>query len=160
MREPLAARFHFITRVTNWLQGFVVRAFRRYFERAPGWVLLTTRGRKTGLRREVLLPCERFRDGLFVISTYGYRSNWIRNIQRDRAVTVSCGAWMLPAHAEIIDDLAAKRALVTAHPFFAPAPVFPLNTLHVTLLRPLTVAFLRRWVTNRPIVLVRVPGPR
>ena len=50
-----------ITRVTDRLQTYVIiKTFRRYFERAPGWVILTTRGRKTGLPREVLLPCERF----------------------------------------------------------------------------------------------------
>src|ERR1700687_4408732 len=77
MSEPLIAKFHFITRITNRLQGVVVRVFRRYFERAPGWVLLTTRGRKSGLPREVLLPCERFEEGLLIISTYGSRSNWL-----------------------------------------------------------------------------------
>ena len=158
MLEPFAARLHFVTRVTNRIQTYLVRALRRYFERAPGWVLLTTHGRKTGLPREVLLPCERFDGGLIVISTYGLRSNWIRNIERDAAVTVSCAGWVLPARAEIIDDLEAKRALVSAHPFFAPLPMMPINTLHITLLRGLTVAFLRRWVTHRPVVLVRHQG--
>ena len=155
MPEPFAARLHFVTRVTNRLQGFVVTALRRYFERAPGWVLLTTRGRTTGLPREVLLPCERFTEGLIIISTYARRSNWIRNIERDPAVTITCAGWVLPARAEIIDDVETKRSLVSAHPFFAPAPVIPINTIHITLLRPLLIAFLRRWVPPRPVVLVR-----
>jgi hypothetical protein len=53
-QEPLAARLHFIPRALRTPQGALVRRFRRYFEQAPGWVLLTTRGRKTGLPREVL----------------------------------------------------------------------------------------------------------
>ena len=61
----------------------MVWLFRRYFERAPGWVLLTTTGRRTGLPREVLLPCERFPGALLLISTYGSRSDWIRNIRRN-----------------------------------------------------------------------------
>jgi deazaflavin-dependent oxidoreductase (nitroreductase family) len=154
-REPFAARLHFITRLTNRVQRALIPGLRRYFQRAPGWVLLTTRGRKSGRPREVLLPCERFADGLIVISTYGRRSNWIRNIERDPDVLVTCGGWVVPGRAEIIDDLETKRSLVSAHPFFAPAPVFPINTLHVTLLRPLMIAFLRRWVTPRPVVLVR-----
>lgn len=158
MSEPFAAKLHAITYVTNRVQGYLIRAFRGYFERAPGWVLLTTRGRTSGLPREVLLPCERFDDGLIVISTYGRQSNWMRNIARDPAVTVSAARWVLPARAEIIDDEDSKRALVSAHPFFAPLPVFPFNTIHRTLLRPLTVAFLRWWVTGRPVVLVRRGG--
>jgi F420H(2)-dependent quinone reductase len=78
-----------------------VRLLRRYFERAPGWVLVTTRGRKTGLPREVLLPCERSADAIVVISTYGWRSNWIRNMRKD------------------------------------------------------PIAWLRRWVTPRPVVVIR-----
>ena len=72
--EPLVARFHFVTRFTSRLQAVLVRLLRRYFVRAPGWILLTTRGRRTGLPREVLLPCERFQDGILVISTYDRRS--------------------------------------------------------------------------------------
>ena len=157
MREPFLARLYFITRVTDRLQTYVIiKVFRRYFARAPGWVLLTTRGRKTGLPREVLLPCERFRDGLIVISTYGRRSNWVRNIEGDSAVIVTCAGWSLPARAEIIDELEIKRSLVSAHPYFPVAPVFPINTIHVTLLRPFMIAWLRWWVTSRPVVLVRL----
>ena len=157
--EPLAAKLHVITRVTNRLQEHLVNACRRYFDRAPGWVLLTTRGRKTGLAREVLLPCERFAEGLIVISTYGRRANWFRNLERDPAVTVTCGGWRLPGRAEVVDDVERKQSLVTVHPFFVPAPVFPLNAIHRTLLRPLLVAFLRWWVRPRPVILIRCSGP-
>ena len=153
--EPFAARLHFITRFTSRVQTVLVGLLRRHFVRAPSWVLLTTRGRRTGLSREVLLPCERFEGGVLVISTYDRRSNWIRNIERDPTVRISCAGWMLPARAEIVDDLDTKRSLVTAHPFFVPLPVFPLNLIHITILRPLTIAFLRWWVTNRPVVLIR-----
>ncbi len=137
------------------MQSTLVRLLRRYFEHAPGWVLLTTTGRKTGLAREVLLPCERTRDFMIVISTYGRRSDWIRNVARNAAVSVTCAGWVLAAHAEIIDDLDVKRALVSAHPFFVPAPFGPLNALHRTVLRPLFVPFLRWWVTRRPLVVIR-----
>lgn len=153
--EPFAARLHFIPRGIRPLQGAIVRLFRRYFERAPGWVLLTTTGRRTGLPREVLLPCERWRDGLIVISTYGWRSDWIRNLRRDSRVRITCAGWVLGAEAEIVEDLAAKRALVSAHPFFPPAPFAILNLLHRTLLRPLWLPFLRWWVQSRPVVVIR-----
>ena len=80
-KEPRAARLHFMPRVLiRYPQRVLVRLLRPYLERAPGWVLLRTRGRKTGLPREVLLPCQRFGRSLFVISTHGGRSDWIRNI--------------------------------------------------------------------------------
>jgi deazaflavin-dependent oxidoreductase (nitroreductase family) len=154
-REPLAARLHIIPRTIRPLQAGLVRLLRRYFEQAPGWVLLTTTGRKTGLPREVLLPCERFTDGMYVISTYGRRSDWIRNLARDARVSVTCSGWVVAARAEIVDELALKRALVSAHPFCPPAPFVLVNFLHRTLLRPFTVAFLRWWVTARPVVVIR-----
>jgi deazaflavin-dependent oxidoreductase (nitroreductase family) len=156
---PFASRLHFVPRLLRRPQAAVVRMLRRYFTQAPGWVLLTTRGRKTGLAREVLLPCERFGDGLLVISTYGMRSDWIRNIRREPRVTVTAAGWVLPARAEIIEELAAKRQLVAAHPFFPALPIAVLNLLHRTLLRPLWIPFLRWWVTARPVVVVRPEPP-
>jgi len=155
-REPFAARLYVIPRAIRPLQTALVRGLRRYFERAPGWVLLTTTGRTTGLPREVLLPCERSADALLVISTYGWRSDWIRNIRRDPHVHITCAGWVLDARAEVIEDDDAKRAIVSAHPFFVPAPFAVLNCLHRTLLRPLWVPFLRWWVTGRPVVLIRL----
>jgi deazaflavin-dependent oxidoreductase (nitroreductase family) len=118
-------------------------------------VLLTTRGRKTGLPRDILLPCERTRETIILISTYGHRSNWIRNIERDPRVTVTCGGWTLGGRAEIVEDVERKRAIVSADPFFAAAPFAPVHALLKTVLRPFLVLFLRAWVTPRPVVLVR-----
>jgi deazaflavin-dependent oxidoreductase (nitroreductase family) len=156
--EPFAARLHVVPRVIRPVQAALVRLFRRYFERAPGWVLLTTTGRKSGLPREVLLPCERSRDAMIVISTYGWRSNWIRNIRRDARVGVTCAGWVLGARAEIVEDLDEKRAVVSTHPFCPAAPFGIVNFLHRTLLRPIWVPFLRWWVKSRPIVVIRPEG--
>ncbi len=156
--EPLAARFHFIPRAIRPLQNGLVRLFRRYFERAPGWVLLTTTGRRSGLPREVLLPCERGADMLIVISTYADRSDWIRNLRRNPHVEVTCAGWVLPARAEIVEDLDAKRTLVREHLFYPPAPFALFNLLHRTVLRPIWLPFLRWWVTKRPVVVIRRLG--
>ncbi len=128
---------------------------RRYFERAPGWVLLTTRGRKTGLPREVLLPCERTLEAVIVISTYGWQSHWIRNLKRDPQVRITAGGWTLTGRAEVIEDLERKHAIVSADPFFPAAPFAIVHAVVRTLLRPLLIRFLRRWVTPRPIVVIR-----
>lgn len=153
--EPFAARLHFIPRSIRHVQATIVRLFRRYFEHAPGWVLLTTTGRTTGLPREVLLPCERSRDALIVISTYGWRSDWLRNIRRNPRVHVTCAGWVLRARAEIVEDPERKRSIVSAHPFFPAAPFAVLNLLHRTVLRPVWIPFLRWWVNNRPVVVIR-----
>ena len=154
-REPFAASLHFIPRALRRPQAALVDLLRGYFERAPGWVLLTTRGRKTGLPREVLLPCERSSDSIIVISTYGWRSNWIRNLKADPSVQVTCAGLVLRAHAEIIEDEKAKRALISAHPFFPVAPFVWVHAVLRTLLRPLLASLLRRWVTPRPIVVIQ-----
>lgn len=153
--EPFAARFHRVTLIMGPFQRAIVNLFRRYFERAPGWVLLTTTGRKTGLPREVLLPCERFQDGLLVISTYGRRSNWIKNIERDPRVRLTCASWVLAGRAEIIDDVTTKRSIVGVHPFLPSAPIMIFHAIFLTVLRPVTIAALRWWVTDRPVVLIR-----
>jgi deazaflavin-dependent oxidoreductase (nitroreductase family) len=135
-------------------QNALVRLFRGYFERAPGWVLLTARGRKTGLPREVLLPCERSADTLIVISTYGWRSHWIRNLAREPRVEVTCGGWTLSGRAEIVEDEEQKRSIIAEHPFCPAAPFVWVHAVLRTLLRPLLVLLLRRWVGPRPIVLI------
>jgi deazaflavin-dependent oxidoreductase (nitroreductase family) len=154
-REPFAAHLHFIPMALRRPQNALVRLFRGYFERAPGWVLLTTRGRKTGLPREVLLPCERTPEFLLIISTYGWRSHWIRNIQRNPEVRVSCAGWVASGRAELVDHLERKRSLVATHPFFPVAPFVAVHAVLRTVLRPVLVLLLRLWVAPRPLVLIR-----
>jgi deazaflavin-dependent oxidoreductase (nitroreductase family) len=154
-KEPLAANLHPVALAIRRPQERLVRLMRRYFERAPGWVLLTTTGRKTGLPREVLLPCERTSEGLVVISTYGWRANWIRNIQRSSQVSVSVGGWVAGAEAEIIDDVDRKRSIVMANPFFPVAPFAIFQIPLRTVLRPVLQLLLKHWVKPRPIVFIR-----
>ena len=153
--EPQTARLHFMTRVLRTPHRFLIRLFRGYFEKAPGWVLMTTRGRKTGLPREVLLPCERSADSIIVVSTFDWRSDWIRNLRVDPRVEVTCAGWRVPARAEIVEDSAAKRALITRHLFFPTAPYVAVHAVLRTLLRPLLLAWMRYWVGPRPIVVIR-----
>lgn len=154
-REPFAARLHFIPTALRRPQAGLVRLLRYYFARAPGWVLLTTTGRKTGLPREVLLPCERSSEAVIVISTYGWRSHWIRNLARDPRVRLTCGGWVITGRAEVIEDLEEKRAIISANPFFPPAPFALVHVVLRTLLRPVLIGLLRMWVKPRPIVLIR-----
>ena len=154
-REPFAARLHFVPRTLRRPHAWLVRVLRGYFERAPGWVILTTRGRRTRLPREVLLPCERTADAIIVISTYHWRSDWIRNLRKDPRASVTCAGWTLPARAEIVEDPAAKRAIISEHPFFPTAPFVLVHAILRTILRPLLVLWMRRWVAPRPMVILR-----
>jgi len=154
MAEPFAARLHFIPRALRPVHAVLIRTLRWYFSRAWGWVLLTTTGRKTGLPREVLLPCSRTDAFVLVMSTYGHRSDWMRNLQANPRATVTHRGHVLTARAEVIEDLARKRALVSAHPFFAPAPFAIVHLFALTIFRPLLIAFLRGWVTPRPVVVL------
>ena len=62
---------------------------------------------------------------------------------------------MLSGRAEVIEDLEKKHAIVSADPFFPPAPFAVVHAVLRTLLRPLLVRFLRSWVSPRPIVVIR-----
>ncbi len=153
--EPFAARLHFIPRGMRGVQAALVNSQRDYFSRAPGWVLLTTTGRRTGLPRETLLPCARSDNQVFLISTYGWQSDWIRNLRKNPEVKVTCDGVVVSGHAEMVEDLDEKTRIVSEHPF---VPFAPFEMVHAVALttatRPLLVAFLRCWVASRPVVVV------
>jgi deazaflavin-dependent oxidoreductase (nitroreductase family) len=158
MPEPFFARLHFVVRGLRGVHAWLIGTFRGYFTRAPGWVVLTTRGRKTGLPREVLLPCTRFDGTVLVMSTYGERSDWMKNLRRDSRVQVTWRGRVADARAEVVEDVRRRQALVTAHPFFAPAPFALVHVVALTVLRPFLILFLRVWVRRRPIVLLHAGG--
>jgi deazaflavin-dependent oxidoreductase (nitroreductase family) len=153
-REPFAARLHGFALLVQRPQRALIAWLRRHLARAPHWVLLTTRGRKTGLPREVLLPCARANGRVLVISTYARRAAWLRNIEACCAVTITSDGESIGASAAIIDDLARKHALVEELPFVPLAPWLFVHRLARGALRPLALPWLRRWVANRPVVLI------
>lgn len=152
--EPFAARLHGFALFVQRPQRALVARYRRGLERAPHWVLLTTRGRRTGLAREVLLPCARARGRVLVISTYARRSAWLRNIEACPAVTITSGGAVVEARAEVVDELARKHALVKELPFVPLVPLYTVQKLARGVLKPLAVRWLRRWVAQRPVVLI------
>jgi hypothetical protein len=119
---------HPVMRLIHPLQRAIVRLLRSYFARASGWVILTMRGRRTGLPREVLLPCARSGDAIVVVSAYGRRA-----------------------------DLAAKQAIFVDHPVWATGLVRMPEMLVFTVLWPLVRAGGgRRFVRTRPLVVMRL----
>jgi deazaflavin-dependent oxidoreductase (nitroreductase family) len=153
--EPWTAVLHPFARSLRGPQQALVGALRGSFERSPHWVLLTTRGRKTGRPREVMLPCARTRDGVVVISTYGRRSHWLRNLEADPHVRFSARGGLKEGVAEVVDEPARKRRIVERHPFVPLAPFGLAQTLARGALRAPVVAWLRSWVETRPVVVIR-----
>ena len=154
--EPWAANLHFLARAIRPAQEALVSFLRRDVERSPHWVLLTTRGRKTGLPREVLLPCVRDGSRVLVISTYGWRSAWIRNIEACPDVELTSRGEKVAGRAEIVDDVERKHELVEEMPFLPLAPIGFAQSLARGALRGPTVAWLKEWVTPRPVVLIEI----
>jgi len=158
--EPWTAFLHPFARSLRRPQQALVAALRGSFERSPHWVLLTTTGRKSGLPREVMLPCVRTRDGVVVISTYGRRSHWLRNLEADPHVRFSARGGAKEGVAEVVDDVARKRKIVERHPYLPLAPVGLAQSLSRGALRGPVVAWLRGWVETRPVVVIRAKRAR
>ncbi len=100
--EPFTARLHFITRPMSRLNAARIRLARNYYLRSPGWVVLTTIGRRTGLPRQTLLPCGRRACEIVVVSTYGWRSDWIRNLRKNPQVKVTRDGAEVNGVAEVV----------------------------------------------------------
>ena len=82
-----------------------VKLVPHYYARSAGWVVLTTTGRRTGLPRQTLLPCSRRGGEVVVVSTYGWRSDWIRNLRKDPAVKVTRYGATVDGVAEVVEDV-------------------------------------------------------
>jgi deazaflavin-dependent oxidoreductase (nitroreductase family) len=76
-----------------------------------GWLLapvpllvMTTRGRKSGLPRPVVLEYRRHGSKLYVVSGWGERPHWYKNLQADAEVTVQMGAKERRARASRVEN--------------------------------------------------------
>ena len=67
-------------------------------------MLLTTRGRKSGLNRVTPLVFEQQGDSFLVASARGPEADWIRNIQADPKVRVRVGRRSFDGKAEVVTD--------------------------------------------------------
>jgi deazaflavin-dependent oxidoreductase (nitroreductase family) len=77
---------------------------------------LTTRGRNTGRPHEIEIWFAFHGDVAYVLSGDADRSDWVRNLQRDPAVTFRVGAERRATSARIVtdphEDALARRLLV------------------------------------------------
>ncbi len=82
---------------------------------ALGWLpllIMTTKGRKTGLPRHVVIEYRRHGSKYYALSGFGGETDWYRNIQASPRVTIQHGGRIIDARAERVQDPAeALRAL-------------------------------------------------
>jgi deazaflavin-dependent oxidoreductase (nitroreductase family) len=95
-REPVKPRLHIlfwrlINPPTRVLAGLV-----------PWWVLIETRGRKTGLPRQTPLAAGPSDDaGMWLNAVHGRHADWVRNIEAQPAVRIRIDRTWRAATAEI-----------------------------------------------------------
>jgi deazaflavin-dependent oxidoreductase (nitroreductase family) len=75
-------------------------------------LLLTTRGRRTGVPRTTAVSFMPVGDHLVVFSGWGVGSNWYRNIRADPRVEVTVGRRRMPATARLVEDPEQRRELM------------------------------------------------
>jgi deazaflavin-dependent oxidoreductase (nitroreductase family) len=75
-------------------------------------MLLTTRGRKSGLRRTTAISFMPLGDRLIVFSGWGRSSNWYRNVQADPEVEVQVGRRRMRATARLVPDPEERKRLM------------------------------------------------
>lgn len=64
---------------------------------------LTTRGRVSGRPHEIEIWFARDERTMYLLSGGGDRSDWVRNVQAEPAVTVRVGAVTSPARARVVE---------------------------------------------------------
>lgn len=75
-------------------------------------LILTTKGRTSGLPRHVVVEFRRHGRKYYVVSGWGASTDWFRNIEAEPRVTLQYGAQVIDARARLVDDHAeALRAL-------------------------------------------------
>ncbi len=105
-------------RITRWLARLPIILYRARL----GWLLgrrfllLTHTGRKSGLPRKVVLEVIRHdesSDTYFVVSGWGEKSNWYRNICKTPEVGVVTGRHRLRAVATTLSPEEAEREMLS-----------------------------------------------
>lgn len=94
----------------GWLK-FVLRLplllYRAGMGPLLGWLplmVLTTRGRKSGLARHVVVEYRRHGSKYYVISGWGTRPHWYQNVAANEEVTVQHGRRIIRGRASIVSD--------------------------------------------------------
>jgi deazaflavin-dependent oxidoreductase (nitroreductase family) len=69
----------------------------------PTYLYLTTRGRRTGLPREIEIWFTRFEGRFYVIAEHSERARWVQNLRADPRAGVRVGQRRFRARARMVD---------------------------------------------------------
>src|SRR5690606_27599379 len=67
-------------------------------------MVLTTRGRRSGLPRHTALEYRQHGSKFYVISAWGRRAHWVQNLLAQPDVTIQCGHRTYATRARLVDD--------------------------------------------------------
>ena len=94
---------------------FPISLYRLGWGGVLGWLpmlVMTTKGRRSGLARHVMVEFRRHGSKYYVFSGWGERTDWYRNLLQHPRVTIQHGAHIFAAEAKPVQDNAeALRAL-------------------------------------------------
>ncbi len=97
----------------------VAESWSRYADEQ--YCYLTTIGRVTGRRRRIEIWFAIDDDTLYILSGGGDRSDWVKNLRRDPAVTVEIGPGRFQGRARVVTDpIESERARALVYDKYAP----------------------------------------
>ena len=101
--------------ITRTIYRFPIGLYRLGWGGALGWLpmlVMTTKGRRSGAPRHVMVEFRRHGSKYYVFSAWGERTDWYRNLLAHPRVTIQHGAHVFSADAiPVQDDAEALRAL-------------------------------------------------
>lgn len=99
-------------RVVRAYQRLTMPMFRPWAGIVPGWAVIETTGRKTGLPRRTPVAARIKEDACWVVAGIGRKTNYVRNIEAAPRVRVRThGRWYAGTAHLCPDDEARKRSL-------------------------------------------------
>ncbi|RJP53840.1 MAG: nitroreductase family deazaflavin-dependent oxidoreductase [Anaerolineaceae bacterium] len=103
----------FFFKIPVWLHKMGFGGWERLI--GAQWMLITTTGRKTGRRREVMVDVMDYNeatDTYYIEAAYGARADWLRNIQSNPIFEAQVGRRNFKARANAISSEGASELLV------------------------------------------------
>ena len=101
--------------IARSVSRFPISLYRLGWGGVLGWLpmlVMTTKGRHSGLARHVMVEFRRHGSKYYVFSGWGERTDWYRNLLQHPRVTIQHGAHVFAAEAKPVGDNAeALRAL-------------------------------------------------
>ena len=88
--------------------------------RAAPIMILTTRGRRSGLPRHTALEYRQHGSKFYLVSVWGERAQWVQNLLADPDVTVQYGHRTYAARARVVEDVGEAHRV--AHLYRRQAP--------------------------------------